>query len=390
MFHTRIELRQIGVRDETKLLGGVGVCGRELCCHSYLSEFQTVSIRMAKEQNLSLNPTKISGICGRLMCCLNNEQATYEYLNSQLPQVGERVTVREEGTKGIVQSVNVLRQTVRVIETTMLDTSDLEALEAAFKPNTKMVYFEAVANPTLRVTDIAAVAEIAHKHGAIVVVDNTFTPPPVCRPLTLGADIVLHSMTKYLNGHGDVIAGVIAGKKETISAIVSKCVGKLTGSELAPIASYMVIRGLKTLDVRMKVHSASAKAMAEYLEKQPYIKAVYHPTLPSNGKNYETAKKQFREGYCTGMITFETAKYKGMSEYEVARKLLDNLQIPGLGVSLGGADSLIQLPTAMTHAKVPAEGKKAAGITDGMVRFSVGLENIEDLIADFEQAAAKL
>ncbi len=276
------------------------------------------------------------------------------------------------------------------IETTMLDTSDLEALEAAFKPNTKMVYFEACANPTLRVTDIAAVAEIAHKHGAIVVVDNTFTPPPVCRPLSLGADLVLHSMTKYINGHGDVIAGVIAGSKERVSAIVSKCVGKLTGSELAPIASYMVIRGLKTLDIRMKVHSANAMAMAEYLEKQPYIKAVYHPTLASNGKNYETAKKQFREGYCTGMITFETAEYKGLSEYEVARKRIDNLQIPGLGVALCGSDSLIQLPTAMTHAKVPAEGKKAAGITDGMVRFSVGLENIEDLIADFEQAAAKL
>ncbi|MBQ6075390.1 MAG: stage 0 sporulation family protein [Lachnospiraceae bacterium] len=125
VFHTRIELRQIGVRDETKLLGGVGVCGRELCCHSYLSEFQTVSIRMAKEQNLSLNPTKISGICGRLMCCLNNEQATYEYLNGKLPQVGERVTVREEGTKGVVQSVNVLRQTVKVLINPDGDDSDV-------------------------------------------------------------------------------------------------------------------------------------------------------------------------------------------------------------------------------------------------------------------------
>ena len=276
------------------------------------------------------------------------------------------------------------------IETTQVDTSNLEAVEAAMRPNTKIVYFEACANPTMRVTDIAAVAEIAHKHGAIVVVDNTFTPPPVCQPLKCGADVVLHSMTKYLNGHGDVIAGVICSDAETIHTIISRAVGKLTGSELAPIASYMVIRGLKTLDLRMKAHSANAKAMAEYLEKQPYIKAVYHPSLKSNTKNYEIGKKQFREGYCTGMVTFECAEYKGMSEYEVAKKLLNNLCIPGLGVSLGGPDSLIQQPASMTHANVTPEGRKEAGITEGMVRFSVGLENIEDLIADFEQSAAKL
>lgn len=138
VFHTRIELRQIGVRDETKLLGGIGVCGRELCCHSYLSEFQTVSIRMAKEQNLSLNPTKISGICGRLMCCLNNEQATYEYLNSKLPQIGEKVVIKHEGTKGTVQSVNVLRQTVRVLvnaEGEDADVVDCAVEDLLFNPH---------------------------------------------------------------------------------------------------------------------------------------------------------------------------------------------------------------------------------------------------------------
>ena len=138
VFHTRIELRQIGVRDETKLLGGIGVCGRELCCHSYLSEFQTVSIRMAKEQNLSLNPTKISGICGRLMCCLNNEQATYEYLNSKLPQVGEKVVLKHVGTKGTVQSVNVLRQTVKVLinaEGEDTDVMDCAVEDLLFNPH---------------------------------------------------------------------------------------------------------------------------------------------------------------------------------------------------------------------------------------------------------------
>jgi len=130
VFHTRIELHQVGVRDETKILGGLGICGRELCCHSYLHNFQTVSIRMAKDQNLSLNPTKISGICGRLMCCLNNEQSTYEYLNSRLPQVGDEVTVKEDGHKGTVQSVNVLKQTVRVLITENDDESDVRDLKA--------------------------------------------------------------------------------------------------------------------------------------------------------------------------------------------------------------------------------------------------------------------
>lgn len=276
------------------------------------------------------------------------------------------------------------------IETTQVDTSNLEAVKAAMRPNTKAVYFEAVANPTMRVTDIAAVAEIAHKGGARVIVDNTFTPPPICRPATLGADITLHSVTKYLNGHGDVIAGVVCGRADDIKTIKSRAVGKITGAAMAPIAAYLIIRGLKTLDLRLKAHASNAVAMAEYLEKQPYIKAVYHPSLPSNGLNYETAKKQFREGYCTGMVTFETKAFNGMSEFEVATKLVNGLNIPGIGVSLGGTDTLIQHPASMTHANVTPEGRKEAGITEGMIRLSVGVENIEDLLADFAQAGAKL
>ena len=276
-------------------------------------------------------------------------------------------------------------------ETTQVDTSNPEAVKAAIKPNTKILYFEVAANPTMKITDIEEMVKIGHEAGALVIVDNTFTPPPVCRPLDFGVDIVLHSVTKYLNGHGDVIAGVICSKdEELIHTIKSKAVGKLTGSAMAPMMAFLIVRGLKTLGLRMKAHGDNATKMAAFLEKQPYIKAVYHPSLPSNGRNYEVAKKLFGEGYTTGMITFETAAYKGMSEYETATKLLNALQIPGIGVSLGGTDSLIQHPASMTHANVTPEGRKEAGITDGMVRFSVGIEDIEDLIADFEQSAAKL
>jgi methionine-gamma-lyase len=277
------------------------------------------------------------------------------------------------------------------IETTQVDTSKPELVKAAMRPNTKVLYFEVAANPTMRVTDIAEMVKIGHDNGALVIVDNTFTPPPVCRPLDFGVDIVLHSVTKYLNGHGDVIAGVVLSKDaDLIHTISSRCVGKLSGAAMAPFCAFMIVRGLKTLGLRMKRHTENACEMAKFLEKQPYIKAVYHPSLPSNGRNYEVAKKQFGEGYNTGMISFETAAYKGMSEFETAKKLLNALQIPGIGVSLGGTDSLIQHPASMTHANVTPEGRAEAGITDGLVRFSVGIEDIEDLIADFEQAAAKL
>lgn len=276
------------------------------------------------------------------------------------------------------------------IETSRVNTTDLAAIEAAIKPNTKMVYFETVANPVMRTTDIAAVAEIAHKHGCIVVVDNTFTPPPICQPIKHGADFVLHSMTKYLNGHGDVVAGCICGNAADIKTITSRAVGKMTGSELTPFAAYLVIRGIKTLDLRIKQHSENAKAVAAWLEKQPFVKAVYNPCLDSNKESKAVAAKQFEGGLTTGMVTFEVKEYKGMSEFEVAKKFVNKLQIPGIGVSLGDADSLIQHPASMTHKNVPEDAQLVAGITKGMIRFSVGLETIDDIIADMEQSAAQL
>lgn len=276
------------------------------------------------------------------------------------------------------------------IETTLVDTTNLAAVEAAIKPNTKIIYFETAANPTMKVTDVAAISELAHKHGVKIVVDNTFTPPPICRPATLGADIVLHSMTKYLNGHGDVVAGVVCGSAADIKQIGYRAVGKICGSHMAPSNAYLVIRGMKTLELRLQRHGDNAKQIAEYLEKQPYIKAVYHPSLASNGASYEIAAKQFDPEFTTGMVSFETKAYNGMSEFDVAKKLVNNLTIPAIGVSLGDPDSLIQHPASMTHSNVTPEGRIAAGVTDGLIRFSVGLENAKDLIADLEQAAAKL
>lgn len=278
------------------------------------------------------------------------------------------------------------------IEATLVDTSDIAKVEAAIKPNTKVIYFETAANPTMRITDVAAIAELKKKHAGIrIIVDNTFTPPPILCPLALGADVVVHSVTKYLNGHGDVIGGVILGTKEDMDIVKSRAVGKMTGSHMSPFNAYLIIRGMKTLDLRVRKHCENGLAMAEFLEKQPYVEAVYYPGLPSNGKNYEIAKKYFAEGLFSGMVSFEFKEgYKGKSAFENAKKLVNGLAIPGIGVSLGDPDSLIQHPASMTHANVTPEGRKEAGIGDGLIRFSVGLENIEDLIKDFEQAAGAL
>jgi len=278
------------------------------------------------------------------------------------------------------------------IQTTLVDTSDMAKIEAAIKPNTKIIYFESAANPTMRITDIAAIAEIKKRHAGIrIVVDNTFTPPPIICPLKIGADIVVHSVTKYLNGHGDVIGGVVVGTAADVQTIKARAVGKLTGTHMSPFNAYLIIRGMKTLDLRVRKHCENAMAIAEFLEKQPYVEAVYYPGLKSNGKNHEVAKKYFTKDLYSGMVSFEFKEgYKGKSAFENAKMLLNNLTIPGIGVSLGDPDSLIQHPASMTHANVTPAGRKEAGITDGLIRFSVGLEDVEDLIKDFENAAKSL
>ena len=269
------------------------------------------------------------------------------------------------------------------VEVSRVDTGDLEAVKAAIRPNTKMIYFE------MKVTDIRAIKDLAGDQIRVVV-DGTFAPPPVQHVLQLGADIVLHSITKYINGHGDALGGVVIGKADDIKRIRSNSVTKINGCPPSPFNSYLVLRGMKTLALRMKQHCASAMEVARYLEANPYVKAVYYPGLESHPQ-HELASRQMENGMYGGMISFELRDdVKGMSSFEAGKKLLNNLKIPAIAVSLGDPDSLIEHPASMTHANVSPEDRLAAGITDGLIRLSVGLESPKDLIADFEQAFAAI
>ena len=275
------------------------------------------------------------------------------------------------------------------VEVSRVDTGDLEAVKAAIRPNTKMIYFETPNNPMMKVTDVRAIKDIA---GADirVVVDGTFAPPPVQHVLQLGADIVLHSITKYINGHGDALGGVVIGRADDIRLIRANSVTKINGCPPSPFNSYLVLRGMKTLALRMKQHCASAMEIARYLEANPYVKAVYYPGLESHPQ-HELASRQMENGMYGGMISFELKDdVKGLSSFEAGKKLLNSLKIPAIAVSLGDPDSLIEHPASMTHANVSPEDRLAPGITDGLIRLSVGLESAKDLIADFEQAFAAI
>lgn len=269
------------------------------------------------------------------------------------------------------------------VEVDFIDTSDLELVRKTMKSNTRVVYLETPANPNMKVVDIKAVAEIAHTNpNTLVVVDNTFATPFCQRPLELGCDVVVHSVTKYLNGHGDVIAGVVISKKEIIDQVRLVGVKDMTGSVLGPTEAFYIIRGMKTFELRMRRHCENAMKVAEYLEAHDKIEKVYYPGLKSHD-GYEVASKQM-EAF-GGILAFEL---KG--GFEAGKTLLNNVKMTALAVSLGDAETLIQHPASMTHSPYTKEERLAAGITDGLVRLSVGLENIEDIIADLEYGLAQI
>lgn len=269
------------------------------------------------------------------------------------------------------------------VEVDFIDTSDLELVRKTMKSNTRVVYLETPANPNMKVADIKAVAEIAHTNpNTLVVVDNTFATPFCQRPLELGCDVVVHSVTKYLNGHGDVIAGVVISKKEIIDQVRLVGVKDMTGSVLGPTEAFYIIRGMKTFELRMRRHCENAMKVAEYLEAHDKIEKVYYPGLKSHD-GYEVASKQM-EAF-GGILAFEL---KG--GFEAGKTLLNNVKMAALAVSLGDAETLIQHPASMTHSPYTKEERLAAGITDGLVRLSVGLENIEDIIADLEYGLAQI
>ncbi|NPV43300.1 MAG: methionine gamma-lyase [Firmicutes bacterium] len=267
------------------------------------------------------------------------------------------------------------------VEVTFIDASKIEEVEKAIRDNTKVIYFESPANPTMKLVDMKAVSELAKKTGIVTVMDNTFMSPYFQRPIEYGVDVVVHSATKYISGHGDVIAGVTVGRKELIDEIRMTTL-KDIGGVISPFNAWLLLRGLKTLAVRMEKHNENALRIAEFLEEHPKVERVFYPGLPSHPQHH-LAKKQMK-GF-GGMMSFEI---KG--GYEAGKKLMDSVKLCHLAVSLGDVDTLIQHPASMTHFVVPREERLKAGITDGLVRLSVGIEDVNDILGDLEQALEKI
>lgn len=267
------------------------------------------------------------------------------------------------------------------VETTFVDATDVKNIEAAMRPNTKIVYVESPANPTMSLVDLAVAAQVAHEYGAKILVDNTFMTPYWQRPLELGCDVVIHSATKYIGGHGTVIAGVTVGSKEFIDEVKVTTL-KDIGASMSPFDAWLLLLGLKTLGVRMEKHESNAMVIAKWLEENPKVERVYYPGLESHPQ-HELAKKQ-ASGF-GAMIAFEL---KGGMEAGIT--LMNSVEMIHLAVSLGNVDSLIQHPASMTHSPYSREERLAAGITDGLVRLSVGIEEPEDILADLEHAFSKI
>ncbi len=267
------------------------------------------------------------------------------------------------------------------VETTFVDSADLAALKAAIRPTTAIVHIETPGNPMLCVTDLAAAAELAHAVGARLTVDNTFLTPLLQQPLALGADVVMHSLTKFLNGHADVVGGVIVPKSEADWKQLRPTLN-LAGGTLPPHDAFLVHRGLKTLALRMARHCASAQTIAEFLEGHAAVDWVRFPGLPSDPGHALSRKQTTGPG---GVLSFEL---KG--GLEAGRALMEGVELAALAVSLGGVETLIQHPASMTHAGMKPELRRQAGITDGLVRLSVGIEDCGEILADLEQALAKL
>lgn len=266
------------------------------------------------------------------------------------------------------------------VETTFVDTRNVQNVIDALRPNTKVVYLETPANPNMYLSDIAEIARQVHaKNPAIqVYVDNTYCTPYLQQPLALGADVVVHSATKYLNGHGDVIAGFVVGKKEFIDQVRFVGLKDMTGAVLGPFEAFLINRGMKTLAIRMERHCSTAQQVAEFLEGHRKVTSIQYPGLKSFPQ-YELAKRQMR--LPGAMIAFEVA-----GGVEAGIKLMNHVKLAALAVSLGDAETLIQHPASMTHSPYTPEERHASDITDGLVRLSVGLEEPQDIIADLKQA----
>lgn len=293
----------------------------------------------------------------------------------------------KSGDKILISS-NVYGGTFRVldkvfknfgIDYSVEDTTNIDALESKITPDVKAILVESPANPLLTVTDLSAVAAIAKKHGILSIVDNTFMTPYLQRPIELGADIVIHSATKYLGGHSDVVAGLVVVNDKNLAERLA-FIQNSTGGVLGPFDSFLLIRGIKTLGVRLDRHVENAQKAAEYLKAHKAVKKVYYPGLP-DAQGYEINKRQAKNG--GAMISFEL-----YGNYDI-KKFFSSLKLIALAESLGGVESLVCHPASMTHASIPYEVRQKVGITDGLIRLSIGIENIDDLLADLDQAIAE-
>ncbi len=331
------------------------------------------------------NPTR-SALEGNL-AAMEGGPAAFAFA-SGLAATGAIMTLLESGDHVVVTD-NTYGGTYRLFERvlrksqldfTYVDTADLDAIRRAIRPATKMLFIETPTNPTLRLTDLEAASAIAHEHQLAVVVDNTFASPYVQRPLELGADLVLHSTTKFLNGHSDSVGGaVIATRDDHIDWL--RFIQNAEGAILGPMDAWLVLRGTKTLPVRMERHNASALAVAEYLERHPKVTRVHYPGLAAHPQ-HALASRQMR-GY-GGVVSFE------LGSLDRVRDFLNHVALAALAESLGGVETLISHPASMTHASVPPERRQAIGLTDDMVRISVGLEDLDDLLEDLGQALERL
>jgi cystathionine beta-lyase/cystathionine gamma-synthase len=261
-----------------------------------------------------------------------------------------------------------------------INTTHLDEVERALHPNTRLLFVETPTNPIMEITDLAAAAELAHRHDVLLAVDNTFMSPYLQRPLEYGADLVVHSTTKYLNGHSDGVGGAVI-LRDTALADRLRFLQNAAGAILGPMDSWLVLRGVKTLAVRMRQHSENGMVVAQFLAKHPKVQKVHYPGLPDHPQHALAQRQMTGFG---GMLSFESGSL------ENAKAILKSVRLCSLAESLGGVETLISHPASMTHSSVPAADRERLGITDGLVRISVGIEDVEDLIADLEQALAKV
>ena len=327
------------------------------------------------------NPTRFA--LEQNIAAIEGGKAAYAFA-SGMAAIGAIATMLKSGDHTVVTD-NTYGGTFRLFDKVLtryqlsfsyVDTSRLDLIEEAIRPETKLLFVETPTNPVLRLTDIAATAAIARKHNIRLVVDNTFASPCVQRPLTLGADIVVHSTTKYLNGHSDSIGGIVIAARDD-DAEWLKFIQNAEGAILSPFDSFLVLRGTKTLAVRMAQHNTNAQALAEFLQTHPKVNQVIYPGLPSHPQ-HDLAKRQM-QGF-GGMISFD------VGTLEAARRVCNRVKLMALAESLGGVETLLCHPASMTHASVPPDRRAAIGLTESMLRISAGIEDPADLIDDITEA----